>query len=389
MTYVELSDRPDFNDKFVDQLAFPADRTRRRPCVRPTSRWSRAARSPSRAPRSSRRRGWPVDVSPAAAAAAQPPGADRRRGRARWRGELAAAYARVVVGYADCGTYGALDEVCERLRPAPAGRAALLRRVRRRRPARERSSTSSPAPTCSPTSWSARSSGRWSPSSAWTATRAARRLLRHYTRVVWLAQAARRRAARARRARPRRASGLPLTVVDTGHARARARARRARPAEPRPAAAATAAGRRVSRSRSAAPRLGLGDLVEREDVQAGDAARPAAASTGAHFSRNRSPVKPPGAASRANVPLCLARNRVDSPTPILVAIDSSLVRSIGPGHAEQHRHGDAAPPHPVAARSRSAAGSKLRLLTTYVACRRLSHIDCTVRSSLIVGCDSG
>ncbi len=28
---------------------------------------------------------------------------------------LRASYARVAVGYADCGTYGALDEVCERL----------------------------------------------------------------------------------------------------------------------------------------------------------------------------------------------------------------------------------------------------------------------------------
>ena len=29
--------------------------------------------------------------------------------------ELASSYDSVVVGYADCGTYGALDEVCERL----------------------------------------------------------------------------------------------------------------------------------------------------------------------------------------------------------------------------------------------------------------------------------
>ena len=38
---------------------------------------------------------------------------------------------------------------------------------------------------------------------------------------------------------------------------------------------------------------------------------------------------------------------------------------------------------------RMLSGSKLRLLTTWVACRRLSHIDCTVRSSLMVGWDSG
>ncbi len=39
--------------------------------------------------------------------------------------------------------------------------------------------------------------------------------------------------------------------------------------------------------------------------------------------------------------------------------------------------------------SRITAGSKVRLLTMCVAYRRLSHIDCTVRSSWIVGCDSG
>ena len=33
----------------------------------------------------------------------------------RLAGELGSAYDSVAVGYADCGTYGALDEVCERL----------------------------------------------------------------------------------------------------------------------------------------------------------------------------------------------------------------------------------------------------------------------------------
>ena len=49
---------------------------------------------------------------------------------------MASALARrrtVAVAYADCGTYGALDEMCERLGAAPAARAALLRRVGRRR----------------------------------------------------------------------------------------------------------------------------------------------------------------------------------------------------------------------------------------------------------------
>ncbi|MFP5347095.1 MAG: DUF1638 domain-containing protein [Actinomycetes bacterium] len=62
----------------------------------------------------SRRRGWPLDVYPL------PPLLHNRpqliAGRVE---ELAKAlvprYSAVVVGYADCGTYGALDDVCERL----------------------------------------------------------------------------------------------------------------------------------------------------------------------------------------------------------------------------------------------------------------------------------
>ena len=47
VTYVELSDRPDFNDRFVDLLGFPSDRRGRR------RRSSPAARSPSPPPRRS------------------------------------------------------------------------------------------------------------------------------------------------------------------------------------------------------------------------------------------------------------------------------------------------------------------------------------------------
>lgn len=59
------------------------------------------------------RRGWPVDVHPL------PPLLHNRPERIaaevdRLITELEPAYDRIAIGYADCGTYGALDEVCER-----------------------------------------------------------------------------------------------------------------------------------------------------------------------------------------------------------------------------------------------------------------------------------
>ena len=91
---------------------------------------------------------------------------------------------------------------------------------------------------------------------------------------------------------------------------------------------------------------------------------------------------------RAKTDLFLARNRADSLTPILVAIDSSLVRSTGP--ARPISRGVAAPRDlTLLIQVLTTAGSKHRLLTRVVACSRLSHIACTVMSSLIVGCDWG
>jgi Protein of unknown function (DUF1638) len=60
------------------------------------------------------RRGWPVDVHPL------PPLLHNRPERIASAVERAVAalwprYARIAVGYADCGTYGALDVVCARL----------------------------------------------------------------------------------------------------------------------------------------------------------------------------------------------------------------------------------------------------------------------------------
>ena len=60
------------------------------------------------------RRSWPVDVHPL------PPLLHNRPDRIAAEVEQALTrlrrrYARVAVSYADCGTYGALDEVCARL----------------------------------------------------------------------------------------------------------------------------------------------------------------------------------------------------------------------------------------------------------------------------------
>jgi uncharacterized protein DUF1638 len=60
------------------------------------------------------RHGWPLDVHPLPPLLhnqpQQIPGEVRRLAAV-----LAASYDEVVVGYADCGTYGALDEVCREL----------------------------------------------------------------------------------------------------------------------------------------------------------------------------------------------------------------------------------------------------------------------------------
>ncbi len=59
------------------------------------------------------RRGWPVDVVPLPPLLHNHP--DRIAGEVdRLAAELSERYDAVAIGYADCGTYGALDEVCER-----------------------------------------------------------------------------------------------------------------------------------------------------------------------------------------------------------------------------------------------------------------------------------
>src|ERR1700709_1751957 len=59
-------------------------------------------------------RGWPIDVHPLPPLLHNQP--QRIAGEvARLAEQLGPSYDSLVVGYADCGTYGALDEVCERL----------------------------------------------------------------------------------------------------------------------------------------------------------------------------------------------------------------------------------------------------------------------------------
>jgi hypothetical protein len=58
--------------------------------------------------------GWPVHVHPLPPLLHNHP--QRIAGEVeKLAGRLSSSYAAVAVGYADCGTYGALDEVCERL----------------------------------------------------------------------------------------------------------------------------------------------------------------------------------------------------------------------------------------------------------------------------------
>jgi hypothetical protein len=161
-------------------------------------------------------RGWPVDVHPL------PPLLHNQPQRIaaeveRLVDDLLPRYERVAVGYADCGTYGALDEVCERrgLSRLPGlhcydvyGGADRLREMFAADPG-----------TYVLTDFLVRSFDRSVIAELGLDRYPELRddYFRHYTRMVWLAQ----QPDEALHVQARRAAdrvGLPLTVVETGHA---------------------------------------------------------------------------------------------------------------------------------------------------------------------------
>ena len=158
---------------------------------------------------------WPVDVHPLPPLLHNQP--QRIAGEVeRLALRLREAGARVVVGYADCGTYGALDEVCERLAlPRLAGLHCYDVYAGA---SRIEEFFADQAGTYLFTDFLVRSFAR-TVETELGLDRHPELLedyFRHYTRVVWLAQEETPELRAAAEAAAERL-GLPLTVVPTGH----------------------------------------------------------------------------------------------------------------------------------------------------------------------------
>ena len=115
--YVELSDRADFNDRFVEQLPFPGglggSSPRRQQSPSPLVEVIACGALAGHVREIVARRGWPVAVRSLPAILHNRPQkitlwAERAVVSAQNSGHT------VALAYADCGTYGALDELCAR-----------------------------------------------------------------------------------------------------------------------------------------------------------------------------------------------------------------------------------------------------------------------------------
>jgi len=159
--------------------------------------------------------GWPVDVHPLPPLLHNRP--DRIAGQVdRLAEQLSGRYETVAVGYADCGTYGALDEVCERR--GIARLAGLHCYDVFAGPERLRQVFEEQPGTYVLTDFLVRSFDRVVVAELGLDRHPELRddYFAHYTRMVWLAQEPDdelRALAEAAAAR----IGLPLVVVETGH----------------------------------------------------------------------------------------------------------------------------------------------------------------------------
>ena len=160
-------------------------------------------------------RGWPVDVHPLPPLLHNHPERIAHQVEAL-ADELAGRYTSVAVGYADCGTYGAVDEVCER---RGLSRLAGLHCYDVFGDADRLAAMFEAEPgTYVLTDFLVRSFGRTVVAELGLDRYPELRddYFAHYTRVVWLAQQPDDELRRlAQEAADR--IGLPLTTVETGH----------------------------------------------------------------------------------------------------------------------------------------------------------------------------